>query len=178
MQLLSKSYDPMLWGIKPAVLAEHLVAEGWKLENQMSSTNSMLGLGPAVSCRYPRAMEVNPDSRSRVNILMGNMYVEPGMVAHALRRLVGIDGVCVGAEHERAIWEHYRQLQYKPMADVRDCKAYRELVPGSQARVLPFFPACDWRSGRPRHANHCVGCHAWRHRHGLHLRGSDGSEPW
>ena len=178
MQLLSKPYEPMLWGIKPAVLVKHLISEGWELEHEAPPTHTMLGDGPAVRYRDPEAIKKDPDSRSRVDILLGTLYVQAGMVGHALRRLVGIDGIRVDAEHDKAILEHYRHLQYASMADVRGCKAYRELRPSSQACVLPFFPACDWESGRPRSTDHCVGYHAWRYKHGLPIRGSDGSEPW
>lgn len=178
MQLLSKPYEPMLWGIKPAVLVKHLKSEGWELEHEAPSTHPMLGEGPVVRYRDPEAIKKDPDSRSRVDILLGTLYVGAGTVGHALRRLVGIDGIRVDPEREKAILKHYRHLQYASMDDVRDCKAYRELGPISQARVLPFFPACDWGSGRPSRKNFCVGYHAWRYKHGLPTNGSDGSEPW
>lgn len=178
MELLTKPFEPMLWGIKPAVLVKHLEDEGWELENENPSPHFLKGDGPAVRYRDPDAIKKDPDSRSRVDILIGNLYVEAGTVGHALRKLVGVEGIRVGWEQEKAILEHYRRLQYASMDDVRACKAYRDLKPCSQADILPFFPAYDWQSGRPGHANFCVGYHARRYRYGLARRGSDGSEPW
>lgn len=167
----------MLWGIKPAVLVKHLVAEGWELENENLSPYAPTGNGPAVRYRDPDAIKKDPDSRSRVDILLGNLYVDAGMVGHALRRLVGIEGIRVGGEQEKSVLDHYRRLQYASMDDVRGCKAYRDLKPSSQACVLPFFPACDWSGGKPRRTDDCVGYHAWRYQYGLPLNGSDGSLP-
>lgn len=86
MQLLSRPYEPVLWGIKPATLVEHLVEEGWELENEAPPPHPMLGNGPSVRYRDPDATKKDPDSPSRVDILLGDVYVEAGVVAHALRR--------------------------------------------------------------------------------------------